>query len=181
MKEEWKQKEGFSKYLISNDGRVLSLDYKHKGIVEELKQSYGYSSSGKKYCRVALYDDNGKKHFLFVHRLVAELFIPNPNNYPCVNHIDENPSNNIVSNLEWCTYYYNNTYKDRHKNIQGRNGRNIAQCDLNGNILYIYNSKTTASKETKTSKYSITRCANGIIDSVDGFTWRWIDETTENV
>lgn len=45
-----------------------------------------------------------------IHRLVAEAFIPNPNNYPCINHKDENPSNNNIDNLEWCTYKYNANY-----------------------------------------------------------------------
>lgn len=53
----------------------------------------------------------GKNKTLLIHRLVAENFIPNPNNYSCVNHIDENKSNNNVLNLEWCNYEYNNTYK----------------------------------------------------------------------
>ena len=47
---------------------------------------------------------------MLVHRVVADAFIPNPNNYPCINHKDENPANNKVENLEWCTYKYNNNY-----------------------------------------------------------------------
>ena len=53
---------------------------------------------------------NGKKKTYLVHRLVAIAFLPNPNNLPIINHKDENPSNNNVNNLEWCTVAYNNTY-----------------------------------------------------------------------
>lgn len=59
-------------------------------------------------------DVDGNKHNLYVHRLVAYNFIPNPNNYPIINHKDENRSNNNISNLEWCTVSYNNTYNDAH-------------------------------------------------------------------
>lgn len=63
----------------------------------------------KGYCAVYLYNENGRKFFL-VHRLVAEAFIPNPNNYPEINHRDENSLNNNVDNLEWCTSKYNSNY-----------------------------------------------------------------------
>lgn len=53
---------------------------------------------------------NGKTKRFSVHRLVAQAFIPNPNNLPIINHKDENPSKNIVDNLEWCDYEYNNNY-----------------------------------------------------------------------
>lgn len=52
-------------------------------------------------------------HQYGIHTLVAMAFIPNPNNLPCVNHIDENKSNNSLDNLEWCTWQYNNTYGTR--------------------------------------------------------------------
>lgn len=67
----------------------------------------------KGYCGVYLYNENGRKFFL-VHRLVAKAFIPNDSNFPEVNHKDENPLNNRVENLEWCTSKYNNNY-GRHK------------------------------------------------------------------
>jgi hypothetical protein len=51
---------------------------------------------------------NGTQKFFRVHRLVALTYIPNPNNYPCVNHIDCNKQNNNINNLEWCTILYNN-------------------------------------------------------------------------
>jgi hypothetical protein len=61
------------------------------------------------YMSVVLWNNNKRKD-VKVHRIVAEAFIPNPNNYPVINHKDENPSNNKVENLEWCTQQYNVTY-----------------------------------------------------------------------
>ena len=67
------------------------------------------SGSRTKYKRVNLCI-NGVGHKKTIHRLVAEAFIPNPNNYPCINHKDENKENNNANNLEWCTYKYNSNY-----------------------------------------------------------------------
>lgn len=93
MKEKWKVIEGFSKYLISNTGRV-------KNIVE-LRDLKFYDSKG--YFKIELRDDNNERKKVFVHRLVALNFIPNPSNKPQVNHIDGDKNNNNIENLEWCT------------------------------------------------------------------------------
>ena len=116
--EEWRDVVGWEGlYQVSNLGRVKSLsrsivykdgrEYKYPSkIIKNQKVSTGYRS-------VTLYRVNGKKQYS-VHRLVAETFIPNPNKYLEVNHKDENKHNNCVSNLEWCTSLYNNTYNNVH-------------------------------------------------------------------
>lgn len=104
-KEKWKNIQGYEEYQVSNTGKVRSLDYRSTSNVEELKLNtniYGYKV-------VTLCKEGKPKHYS-VHRLVAEAFIPNPNNYPIVNHKDENPSNNKADNLEWCTQEYNVNY-----------------------------------------------------------------------
>ena len=81
----------------------------------------------------------GKSKRVFVHRLVAEAFIPNPNNLPIVNHKDENPANNIVSNLEWCTVSYNNNYNKRNEKIGDEEGHDISVYDKDNNFIGTFN------------------------------------------
>ena len=102
----WKDIRGYEGiYKISSYGRVWSL--KRKGVVKEKILSQTYNNNG--YLRISL-NKNNKSKSILVHRLVAQSFIPNPNNLPCVNHKDENKLNNQVDNLEWCTHKYNNNY-----------------------------------------------------------------------
>lgn len=93
----------FDRYLIYPDGRIYSICS---------KKFRHFSITKKGYCSVDLYDSNHKRHQMLVHRLVAEAFIPNPDNLPQVNHKDENPRNNSVENLEWCTAIYNMHYNN---------------------------------------------------------------------
>lgn len=108
MQEIWKDIPNYENlYQISNRGRVKSLHNRHKN-----KKYLKPCPTSKGYMSVSLCKNHTQKSF-HIHRLVAENFIPNPNNYPCINHIDENKENNDISNLEWCTYQYNNTYGHR--------------------------------------------------------------------
>lgn len=95
LEEVWKDIEGYEGlYQVSSWGRVRSV-FRYYKILRGLKTTNGY-------LRVALCK-NGKTKFHSVHRVVAQAFIPNPQNKPQVNHIDENKDNNHVENLEWCT------------------------------------------------------------------------------
>lgn len=113
----WKDIERYEGlYAISNLGRVKSFDkiiprkngttYFLKGRV--MKQNL-VGPIGKKYLCVDLFKD-GVRRSSKVHRLVAKAFIDNPENYPCINHKNEDKEDNRVDNLEWCSYSYNNTY-----------------------------------------------------------------------
>ena len=102
MKEIWKDCKGYEgKYQVSNLGRVWSI-----GSQKYLKGSYNKDG----YICVYLTAKNGKVKMERVHRLVALVFLDNPNNYTQVNHKDENKQNNCVDNLEWCNIKYNTTY-----------------------------------------------------------------------
>lgn len=123
-KRKWKDIEGYEGlYQVSNTGKVRSLNYNKTGQKKILK--LGIEKRGYKH--VTLYKNNKRKIFK-VHRLVAQAFISNPNNYPCVNHKDENPSNNHVSNLEFCTVAYNNSYGTRLERMSAKNkGRKLSK------------------------------------------------------
>ena len=126
----WVDIQGYEgKYQVSNFGNVRSADRLYKQAnskVDEYKHFYKrkiltpfYNKWG--YKRVGL-SKNGKVKFYTIHKLVAEAFLKNNNNYPCVNHIDGNKENNNVNNLEWCSYSHNN--------------RNTREIGLNKDIHY---------------------------------------------
>ena len=102
---------GFPNYTISKNGEIRKVTGKRAPQIMKPKIRYDG------YYQIGLRDENGKKHWISVHRLVAITYIPNPSNLPQVNHIDENKLNNHVSNLEWCTVFYNCNYGSRNKNI----------------------------------------------------------------
>lgn len=111
MQEVWKDIKGYEGlYQVSNLGRVKRLNYwngfEYKNGEKILKPTNQKNTPGYYRSKVKLCNGKDKRDFK-VHRLVATAFIPNPNNYPIINHIDGNPLNNRVDNLEWCTQKHN--------------------------------------------------------------------------
>lgn len=94
---EFREVEGFPKYLISSDGDVYS---------KNIKRNLSKFLNIEGYYQVHLCNNDKCKTFR-VHRIVAKAFIDNPNNYPQINHIDGNKTNNDFRNLEWCTLQQN--------------------------------------------------------------------------
>lgn len=117
----WKDIEGYKgHYQVSNHGQVRSVKGKVPYILKGDYQPNGYK-------RVYLWKDGEKENFL-VHRLVALSFLPNPYGYSDVNHIDEDKSNNRITNLEWCTHLYNMNYGSVKKKISEANmGRKVTE------------------------------------------------------
>lgn len=122
MIEEWRDIVGYEgQYKVSNQGRVISLKRRVKNnhgyrTVPECLMKIQKSPSG--YCQVVLCA-NGQNHkSQFIHRLVAQAFIPNPHKYVEVNHKDEDKTNNTVENLEWCSRIYNCNYGTRNEKLK---------------------------------------------------------------
>ena len=104
----WKQVKGFEDYQVSNMGEVRNKDGK---VLHQIDNGRGY-----KFVRLRGWKSQRK---FYVHRLVAFAFIPNPLGKPCINHIDNDPTNNRYDNLEWCTHLENMQWSFQ----QGRNVR----------------------------------------------------------
>ena len=130
MIEEWRPVVGYEGlYEVSSYGRVKSLckydsrnRFRDERILKLCADRLGY-------LKVGLCSNDKKKKYL-VHRLVAQAFIPNPNNLPIINHKDENPSNDNVDNLEWCDAKYNSNYGTRNDRIRTTRLRNGTSTGL---------------------------------------------------
>lgn len=97
--EEWRQIKGFENYYVSDYGRVANFNYRNTGkriLMKPFNTKVGYE-------QIALVDKNGKRVKKYIHRLIAEAFIPNPQNKPEIDHIDTNRKNNSINNLRWAT------------------------------------------------------------------------------
>ena len=125
--------------------------------------------------RVVTLCKDGKTKDHFVHRLVAETFIPNPNNYSMINHKDENPSNNNVNNLEWCDNAYNQNYGTcpQRKAKSEPNRKHVVQIIDDKNII-IYESARYAASIVGSNHANIIRCCKGIVNkTIKGYKWRF--------
>lgn len=170
MKETWKDIPDYEGlYQVSNFGKIKSLyNYKRNGTnILTPKIRRGYYQIGLR--------KNKKRKWIAVHRLVALAFIPNPNNYKCVNHKDENTLNNNIDNLEWCTHKYNNCYGTRIERVKEKTSKKILQYDLKGNFIKEHPSISSAARELKTSTGNISNCCNGHpkYHKVKGYIWRY--------
>lgn len=150
MEEVWKDINGYEGYYqISNLGRVKSLSRKSfNGKVMAMRKERILKNfiNDKGYYFNILYDNKYRRKQHYNHRLVAEHFIPNPENKPCVNHINCNPLDNSISNLEWCTHKENMNYCmsiGRHNMFNGKLDNSKPLINLDNGVFY--NSKLDAS------------------------------------
>lgn len=187
-KEVWRQIEGFEGYYsISNTGRVKSLERYVKTprgennlrIVRErilctTIDKYGYESVRLR--------KKGKTYPRTIHRLVATAFVDNPENLPCVNHVDENKLNNNFSNLEWCTVHYNNVYNGRQEKInkilRNKDYEKIKRTCLSTGEVTIYSSKRDMYRKTGLSRKEVSKCCKGLRDIYKNSKWEFLSSTT---
>lgn len=186
IKEIWKPVVGYEGlYEISSFGRVRSLDRvdcknnRRKGIVLVPNKRKG------EYRSVSLSKD-GKSKSHSVHILVAQSFIPNPNNLPMVNHKDEDPSNNRVENLEWCNAKYNANYgtinERRGKSLgYGKDNpfsKEILQFNKNGEFIKKWDATMDIERELKINHSNVSKCCEGTphFHTAGGFKWGYADD-----
>lgn len=166
-------------YEVSNLGVVRSLDrmVRCKIGMRCMKGKVITQSIWGNYIGVCLWINQKGKHF-YVHRLVAEAFVPNPNNLPEVNHKDENKMNNNADNLEWCTHGYNINYGTTLIKMSSSRGKAIEQLTIEGKHVATYRSARQAEKESngKFKNSVINRAARGIHNVSYGYRWRFVDK-----
>lgn len=178
-KEIWKDIKGYKPiYQISNWGRVKSLGRETrcntgKQIRREKILRHGKS---RKYLRVYLYNNFGKRESVFVHRLVALAFIPNPDNKPCVDHIDGDQTNNRADNLRWVTQKENCNNPNTKAKIIGRKSaraKRVKCYSSNGLFINEFENITIAAKETNTHRENISKCCKGIYKKTNGLIFKY--------
>lgn len=176
--EEWKDIKGFEGlYMVSNLGRVKSLNYRRTGKEKTLKARV----TGDGYLLVGLHKNNKTKQYL-VHRLVAQAFLENPDNLPEVNHKDEDKTNNCADNLEYCSRSYNITYNGRAKKVAEKNVNNprkskpVIGINKVSGLIVEFPSINEASRQTVISLGGICDCCKGKRKSIKGYVWFYADD-----
>lgn len=177
-----KQIKGFDGYYISNMGRVFFIDgqddincNKHRLISQQ--------NNGHGYLHVKIRNNKGKRMTLYVHRLVAETFIPNPYNKPTVNHIDEVKTNNHVENLEWMTMKEQSNYgklstSEKRMRIYRTNYEVVGYSKRYHHAFY---SMEHAQRVTGINESSISMCIHGkrsYAGIINGEKIKWKKETS---
>lgn len=145
-------------YAVTENGEVFN--YKLNRFIKQ--QRIG------NYLTVALYKDKKHKQF-YVHRLVGEAFLENPNNHPVINHIDENPLNNNVSNLEWCTQQHNINYS-----LYKRSRK--VQCIETGEIYSSINEAARQANIKVSNLCAYLKKDNSKNHILGGFHWQYADD-----
>ena len=151
----------FPNYYITDTGDVYSRSYRNTGRIKKLKPSL--TKHG--YLQVCLYYGDKSKRFR-IHQLVAETFLLNPENKPCINHINGQKDDNRVENLEFCTYSENTTHFYHTLGYKRPSGKNNSRSKIilqikNGKVIAEFYGAADASKQTGINRANIVACCNG--------------------
>ena len=184
MNEIWKTIEDYPNYMVSNMGRIKRLS---TGYYRRTEKILIPQLQNNGYLHIKL-SQNGKPKCFLLHRLVAQTFLPNPDNLPQVNHKDEDKTNNRVDNLEWCDRKYNinygnglikrvktnienGTYRKIGKLNKEKFSKPILQFTKDGDFVKKWNSISDAEKETGISYKQICNCLKQRQKTAKGFKW----------
>ena len=168
MEEVWKIIDGYRNYQVSTLGNVMNID------TGKILKGH---NNGRGYLHVALYDENHKCKTIMIHRLVAQAFIPNPNNLPQVNHIDECKENNCVDNLEWCTSEYNINHGTHNlrTGLNNPNRKPIYSVTEFGEVTYFKSGRDAESyyseKNIDVHVSGISQALSGKVDTYKNMAW----------
>ena len=167
----WKDIKGYEGlYQVSDEGEVRSLgngnsNSSKERIIKPTKDKYGYL-----YITLC---KNGKKKTIKIHRLVAEAFLPNPDNLPEVNHKDENKINNRANNLEFCDRKYNVNYGTGKKRSAEKLSKPVKQFDLQGNFIQEFPSANEVQRKFGYSHGNISSACSGKRKTANNFIWKY--------
>lgn len=169
MNEVWKPVKGYEGlYEVSNTGKIRRNGY----LMSQHQCRNGYLR-----CKLT---KNGKPKMKLLHRLVAEAFIPNPDNLPQVNHVNENKTDNRVENLEWCTCQYNINYghrkeKVKAKELNGIRSKQVEQYTIEGELIKVYPSLNEAARQTGLKLSNLNSCClnKPHYKTCGGYIWKY--------
>lgn len=181
----WKVYPGYSFVEVSNLGNVRTKDRyatcRNGGrrlvrghILKQYQNQDGYL--------FVHFSINGKHVQLLVHRMVAITFIPNPHEYPEINHLDNNPKNNVVFNLEWCSHAYNITYREKigvpAKKYTKVLRKSVFAVDLETGKVFYFESQSEAARQLGIAQQDICAVINGRIELAGGY---WFTEDKSEI
>jgi hypothetical protein len=193
--ERWKDIKDFEGlYRVSTYSRIKSLKREKCNNQFSDERILKYFTNDRNRCQIGLYKD-GKAYSFHIHKLVADAFIPketfksmpneNRNEIDLstleINHKDENPSNNCVDNLEWCTRLYNCNYGTRNKKLEALHEIKVNQYSLDGKFIKTWNSLTKAAKALNCSQPHISDVCNGKRKTTGGYIWKYYEEVKDEL